>query len=110
LTAQLSAENLTLFRGDRCLFRGVSFALNEGELLILEGSNGSGKTSLMRAIVGMLDLEKGVVSWNGNDALKPSSRLTCSFVIPLLPILMITAPASPAISAGTLPIPSFPLI
>jgi heme exporter protein A len=65
LTAQLSAENLTLFRGDRCLFRGVSFALNSGELLILEGSNGSGKTSLMRAIVGMLDLEKGVVSWNG---------------------------------------------
>ena len=65
MTAQLSAENLTLFRGDRCLFRGVSFALNAGELLILEGSNGSGKTSLMRALVGMLDLEKGVVSWNG---------------------------------------------
>ena len=65
MTAQLSAENLTLFRGDRCLFRGVGFALNAGELLILEGSNGSGKTSLMKAIVGMLDLEKGVVSWNG---------------------------------------------
>ena len=65
MTAQLSAESLTLFRGDRCLFRDVSFALNAGELLILEGSNGSGKTSLMRAIVGMLDLEAGVVRWNG---------------------------------------------
>lgn len=65
MTAQLSAESLTLFRGDRCLFRDVSFALNAGELLILEGSNGSGKTSLMRAIVGMLDLEAGVVCWNG---------------------------------------------
>ena len=63
--AQLTAKGLTLFRGDRCLFRGVGFALNSGELLILEGSNGSGKTSLMKAIVGMLDLEKGVVSWNG---------------------------------------------
>jgi len=65
LTTQLSAENLTLFRGDRCLFRGVSFALDAGELLILEGANGSGKTSLMKAIVGMLDLETGVVCWNG---------------------------------------------
>jgi len=65
LTTQLSAENLTLFRGDRCLFRGVSFALDSGELLILEGANGSGKTSLMKALVGMLDLETGVVYWNG---------------------------------------------
>ena len=63
--AQLSAKGLTLFRGDRCLFRNVSFAVTSGELLILEGSNGSGKTSLMKALVGMLDLESGVVSWNG---------------------------------------------
>ena len=65
MTSQLSAENLTLFRGDRCLFRDVSFALESGEVLVLEGANGSGKTSLMKAIVGMLDLENGVVSWNG---------------------------------------------
>jgi heme exporter protein A len=65
LTAQLSADSLTLFRGDRCLFRDVSFALDSGQLLILEGSNGSGKTSLMKALVGMLDLESGVIRWNG---------------------------------------------
>lgn len=64
MTAKLSAENLTLFRGDRRLFRDVEFALESGEVLVLEGSNGSGKTSLMRAIVGMLDLETGVVTWN----------------------------------------------
>jgi len=63
--AQLTAKGLTLFRGDRCLFRNVSFAVTSGELLILEGSNGSGKTSLMKALVGMLDLESGVISWNG---------------------------------------------
>ena len=65
MTSQLSAENITLFRGDRCLFRDVSFALESGESLVLEGANGSGKTSLMKAVVGMLDLENGVVSWNG---------------------------------------------
>jgi heme exporter protein A len=66
LTIQFSANSLTLFRGDRCLFRDVSFALESGELLILEGANGSGKTSLMKAIVGMLELEGGVLEWNGS--------------------------------------------
>jgi heme exporter protein A len=60
----LSADDLTLFRGDRCLFKGLGFALNPGELLLLEGRNGSGKTSLLRAIAGLLELETGTVSWN----------------------------------------------
>ena len=65
MTAKLSADDLTLLRGDRCLFQHLSFALNPGQLLILEGSNGSGKTSLMRAIVGMLELEEGEIRWDG---------------------------------------------
>jgi heme exporter protein A len=65
LTAKLTADDLALFRGDRCLFKHLSFALNPGELLILEGSNGSGKTSLMRAIVGMIELEAGEILWDG---------------------------------------------
>jgi heme exporter protein A len=64
LTAKLSAENLTLIRGESCLFQGLEFALNPGELLLLEGRNGSGKTSLMRAIAGMLSLETGEIFWN----------------------------------------------
>jgi len=65
LTAKLSATGLTLFRGERCLFKDLDFALNPGELLLLEGQNGSGKTSLMRAIAGLLEFETGDVSWNG---------------------------------------------
>lgn len=65
MTAQLSADHLTLFRGDRCLFKGLRFALNPGELLLLEGPNGSGKTSLLRAIAGLIELESGKVRWNG---------------------------------------------
>ncbi len=70
MTAKLSAEDLTLIRGERCLFRGLSFALDSGEMLLLEGANGSGKTSLMRAIAGMLSLETGEVRWNGESILK----------------------------------------
>lgn len=65
MTAKLSGEDLTLFRGERCLFRGVDFALNPGELLLLEGQNGSGKTSLMRAIAGLLEFDSGEIHWNG---------------------------------------------
>lgn len=64
MTAKLSAKNLTLIRGESCLFQGLEFALNPGELLLLEGQNGSGKTSLMRAIAGMLSLETGEIFWN----------------------------------------------
>jgi len=55
---------LTLIRGERCLFQDLSFALESGGLLILEGRNGCGKTSLMRAIAGMLSLETGQISWD----------------------------------------------
>ena len=70
LTAKLSGIDLTLIRGESCLFQGLEFALDSGELLLLEGQNGSGKTSLMRAIAGMLSLETGEIHWNG----KPVDR------------------------------------
>jgi heme exporter protein A len=66
LTIKLNATDLTLFRGDRCLFKDLSFALNPGELLLLEGRNGSGKTSLLRAIAGLLELESGEIHWQGS--------------------------------------------
>ena len=65
MTAKLSGTDVTLFRGERCLFQGLEFALNPGELLLLEGQNGSGKTSLMRAIAGLLELESGEIQWDG---------------------------------------------
>ena len=64
MTHKLSGDNLTLIRGERCLFQDLSFALESGSLLILEGRNGCGKTSLMRAIAGMLSLETGQISWD----------------------------------------------
>ncbi|NND54847.1 MAG: cytochrome c biogenesis heme-transporting ATPase CcmA [Gammaproteobacteria bacterium] len=70
MSATLSGDNLTLIRGERCLFEGLSFAVSSGELLLLEGRNGCGKTSLMRAIAGMLSLEEGEVFWNNQPVHK----------------------------------------
>jgi heme exporter protein A len=65
MTALLQAEALSLLRGDRCLFRNLGFSLARGQLLVVEGPNGSGKTSLLRGIAGLLEFEEGTISWNG---------------------------------------------
>ena len=65
MTEILSGNGLCLFRGDRRLFKGLDFALNRGELLVIEGPNGCGKTSLLRGVAGLLEFDTGDVKWNG---------------------------------------------
>lgn len=63
----LKAINLTCVRGDRLLFRDVSFALAPGGLLELRGPNGGGKTSLLRILCGLATPADGEVHWNGTN-------------------------------------------
>lgn len=76
----LSGTNLRLIRGDRCLFRDLGFALNEGELLLVEGANGSGKTSLLKAVAGLLEFDSGQIEWNGTPASKGAQQYRVSLV------------------------------
>ncbi|MEP1420377.1 MAG: heme ABC exporter ATP-binding protein CcmA [Erythrobacter sp.] len=50
---KLAATNLACRRGDRLLFRKLSFALEGGEALHITGANGTGKTTLMRCLAGL---------------------------------------------------------
>lgn len=50
----LEVENLTLARGERTLFRNLAFRVDAGQIVSLEGPNGVGKTSLLRAIAGFI--------------------------------------------------------
>ncbi len=63
----LEISDLACARGDHRLLSGLSFSLSEGELLQVEGVNGSGKTSLLRTLCGFMVPEAGVVRWRGED-------------------------------------------
>jgi heme exporter protein A len=69
-----SVSNLSCSRGDKRLFSGVSFALQAGEWLHLEGDNGVGKTSLLRLACGLSALEQGEIQWQGQPVSRNSDE------------------------------------
>lgn len=63
----LEALELECERGARTLFRALSFRLGPGESLRVAGANGSGKTSLLRILAGLLAPTQGKALWKGSD-------------------------------------------
>ncbi|MGH8260240.1 MAG: cytochrome c biogenesis heme-transporting ATPase CcmA [Steroidobacteraceae bacterium] len=63
----LRGENLHVWRGERHVLRGLAIEVASGEVLQVTGANGAGKTSLLRALCGLLHLEAGRVVWGGRD-------------------------------------------
>lgn len=59
----LEGIDLACVRGERTLFSHLSFTLEEGEILLVQGANGSGKTSLLRMICGLLTPAFGEIRW-----------------------------------------------
>lgn len=63
----LEVKQLTLMRGARCIQRDLSFALSSGDVMQLLGANGTGKSTLLHAVAGLLEPESGAVVWNDTD-------------------------------------------
>ena len=61
----LEVSKLGCVRGDRRLFSGLDLQVSPGTFVQLTGSNGSGKTSLLRILCGLLPPAEGEIKWNG---------------------------------------------
>src|SRR5690348_16180992 len=59
-----TGSDLACWRGERLVFRGLSFALGPGGALVLVGPNGSGKSSLLRMMAGLLPPLSGTLAWD----------------------------------------------
>jgi heme exporter protein A len=64
---RLCLDGVSLERGQRRLFTGLTDTLSSGEAISLTGANGAGKTSLLRAIAGLLPLASGGIRFEGRD-------------------------------------------
>ncbi len=65
---KLEAHRLSCIRDERVLFSELSFTLSSGQVLLIEGANGAGKTSLLRILTGFRKPDTGDLFWN-DDAL-----------------------------------------
>ena len=63
----LVIEDLQINHGAITAISGLSFTINEGELVTIIGSNGAGKTTLLRALSGLLPISHGSIAWKGRS-------------------------------------------
>ncbi len=71
--APFAARDLTCIRGDRLVFAALSFTLAPGGALLLRGPNGTGKSSLLRMLAGLLPPAQGELLW-ANAPVQPAQE------------------------------------
>ena len=68
--AMLEVKDLEVYYGMIQALKGISFSVNEGEVIALIGANGAGKTTTLHTITGLLSAKKGSVLFGGKDITK----------------------------------------
>ena len=68
--ALLEVKDLEVFYGVIQAIKGVSFEVNEGEIIALIGANGAGKTTILHTITGLITPKRGQIFFNGKEITK----------------------------------------
>ena len=75
--ALLEVKDLEVYYGVICALKGISFEVNEGEIVSLIGANGAGKTTMMQSVVGIISKKSGSVILAGTDI----SKMPCHKIV-----------------------------
>ena len=74
--ALLEVKDLQVFYGVIQALKGISFKVEEGEIVTLIGANGAGKTTTMQTIIGLIPSRAGTITYEGTDITKfPSHKI-----------------------------------
>lgn len=68
--ALLEVKDLEVYYGVICALKGISFEVNEGEIVTLIGANGAGKTTTMQSVIGLIPSKSGSVVFDSNEITK----------------------------------------
>ena len=63
----LETSNLSVSRGTRVVIKNLDFQLSQGDIVCLTGENGSGKSTMIESLIGILPITSGQVKWISND-------------------------------------------
>ena len=65
--AMLEVKDLEVYYGVIQAIKGISFEVNEGEIVTLIGANGAGKTTTMQSIMGLIPAKSGIITYEGKE-------------------------------------------
>jgi branched-chain amino acid transport system ATP-binding protein len=85
MTALLEVRNLEVTYGESAAVRGVSFEVRQGDLVTIIGANGAGKSSTLRAVMGLLRPRAGQIFFEGKDITAEPAHLRARRGISLVP-------------------------
>lgn len=77
--ALLEVKNLEVYYGVIQALKGISFEVNEGEIISLIGANGAGKTTTMQSIMGLIPAKHGTITYDGQDI----TKMPCNKIVRL---------------------------
>ncbi len=81
----LEVRNIEVSYGEFLALRGVSFTVREGELVTIIGANGAGKSTILRAVMGLVKCRKGEILFQGEEITSSPSHQRARFGMSLVP-------------------------
>jgi branched-chain amino acid transport system ATP-binding protein len=81
----LEVRGIEVSYGESIALKGVSFTVQEGELVTIIGANGAGKSTILRAVMGLVKCRKGEIFFHGRDITSSPSHQRARLGISLVP-------------------------